>query len=117
MVNPTKSYHEYLIESLKDPEEAAGYLTTAFEEGEPRYFLKALRNVAEAHGGLAKLAKETNLNRESLYRTLSEKGNPRLDSLHSVLKALGLHLVIEAETKAPGKAKKPKRRKVAMASA
>lgn len=117
MVKPTKSYHDYLIESLKDPEEAGGYLTTAFEEGDPKCFLKALRNVAEARGGLAKLAKETNLNRESLYRTLSEKGNPRLDSLHAVLKALGLHLVIEAEIKPPAKAKKAKRRKPVMASA
>ena len=47
-------YHEYLLESLKVPEEAAGYLTAAFEEGEPKYFLKALRNVAEARGGLTK---------------------------------------------------------------
>lgn len=90
----TKSYHEYLLESLKDPEEAAGYLNAAFEEGEPRYFLKALRNVAEACGGMAELARQADLNRETLYRTLSEKGNPRLDSLYFVLKALGLNLRI-----------------------
>lgn len=91
---PAESYRDYLLESLKDPEEAAGYLTAAFEEGDPKYFLKALRNVAEAHGGMAKLAKKADLNRETLYRTLSEKGNPRLDSLYCVLKALNLNLKI-----------------------
>ena len=84
---------------LKTRREAAGYLTAAFEEGDPKYFLKALRNVAEAHGGMAKLAKRANLNRETLYRTLSEEGNPRLDSLYSVLKALGLNLKIGAGRK------------------
>jgi len=101
MIKSTKNYHEYLIDSLKHPEEAAGYLTTAFDEGDPKYFLKALRNVAEANGGMAKLAEKANLNRESLYRALSEKGNPRLESLHAVLKALGFRLAIEAEGKKP----------------
>ncbi len=108
MVKSTKSYQDYLIESLKVPEEAAGYLTTAFEEGDPKYFLKALRNVAEAHGGMGQLAEKANLNRESLYRTLSEKGNPRLDSLYAVLKALGFHLVIQAEANMPKKSRKKK---------
>ncbi len=111
MVKPSKSYKDYLINSLKNPEEAAEYLTTAFEEGDPKYFLKALRNVADAHGGMAKLSEKANLNRESLYRTLSEKGNPRLDSLHAVLKALGFHLVIEA--KEPPVKKSRKRKAVA----
>jgi probable addiction module antidote protein len=69
-------------------------INAAFEEGDSKYFLKALRNVAEAHGGMAELARKADLNRETLYRTLSEKGNPRLDSLCFVLKALGLNLKI-----------------------
>ncbi len=114
MVKPAKSYKDYLIKSLENPEEAAEYLTTAFEEGDPKYFLKALRNVVDADGGMAKLSEKAKLNRESLYRTLSEKGNPRLESLHAVLKALGFNLVIEAK-KPP--VKKLRKRKPATASA
>ena len=48
-------------------------------------FLTALRNVAEAHG-IKKLAEDTQLNRESMYRMLSEQGNPQLSSLTAILK-------------------------------
>lgn len=54
----------------------------------------ALRNVAEAFGGIAQIAKVTKLNRESLYRTLSEGGNPELRSLTAILGAAGLRLAI-----------------------
>jgi DNA-binding phage protein len=49
------SYHDYLIQSLKDPKEAEGYLNAALEDGDPRVFLQALRNVAEARGRWGKL--------------------------------------------------------------
>ena len=74
MANRTKpvDYHQYLIGSLKDPEEAVEYLRAALDESDmPSLFLLALRNVAEAHG-FANLAQEANLNRESRYRMLSE---------------------------------------------
>lgn len=45
-------YHDYLIESLKEPSEAAGYLNAALEDGDIDGFLEALRNVVEAHGGM-----------------------------------------------------------------
>ena len=60
-------------------------------------FLLALRNVAEAQGGVAKLADKANLNRENLYRMLSERGNPELQSLDAILHALGFPLAIELE--------------------
>lgn len=54
-----------------------------------------MRNVAEARlGGISGLAKETDLNREALYRTLSERGNPTLDSLSKILRALGLRVSV-----------------------
>ncbi len=93
--NKKISYHEDLVESLKDPEEAIGYLRAALEESDmPEVFLVALRNVAEARG-ISQLARDTNLNRENLYRMLSKQGNPELGSLYSVLDALGFKLSIE----------------------
>jgi len=99
MARQTKSYQAALIESLKDPEEAAAYLNAALEEqaeDAEELFLLALRNVAEAHG-IAKLATEAELNRETLYRTLSTRGNPRLTTIGALLDALGLRLAIEVK--------------------
>ena len=99
MMARSKSYQEGLIEALKDPREAAEYLNAAIEEGERDLFLLALRNVAEARlGGMAQLAEQAGLNRESLYRMLSEQGNPALSSLDKLLHALGLRLSIEVDT-------------------
>lgn len=91
----TVSYNERLYERLKNPKEAAAYLNAALENEDPRIFLIALKDVAEAHGGMARLAKEAELNRESLYRTLSTRGNPRWDSLISILDAFNLHVTIK----------------------
>lgn len=92
------SYHADLVEALKDPEEAAAYLDAALEEGDPRLFLLALRNVAEAHGGLLKLSQKTKLNRVNLYRMLSRQGNPEINSLAKLLDAMGFRLAIEAKS-------------------
>jgi len=92
-------YKRYLIDSLRDSREACAYLNVALEEYEKDHdtevFLLALRDVAEAHGGLTRLAKKTKLNRQNLYRTLSESGNPRLDTLGVILNGLNLRLSIE----------------------
>lgn len=96
----TASYHDNLVESLKDIEKAEAYLKVAFEEYEedkyPEIFLLALKNVAEAQGGISKLAIKTHLNRQNLYRALSSKGNPTLDTLDAILHGLGFRLSIEA---------------------
>ncbi|MBI4412011.1 MAG: putative addiction module antidote protein [Deltaproteobacteria bacterium] len=96
----TESYRDWLIESLKDPKEAAGYLTACLEDGDPDVFLLALRDVAEAFGGIAKLSKKTRLNRENLYRMLSKRGNPELYSLDKLLHALGFCLSVQVSKKA-----------------
>jgi probable addiction module antidote protein len=57
--------------------------------------MRALRNVAEALGGIGQVAKAANLNRETLYRTLSEGGNPELRSLTAILGAAGLRLSVK----------------------
>jgi probable addiction module antidote protein len=92
-----KSYRKDLIESLKDPDEAIGYLKACLEEKDmPELFLAALRDVAEARGiGMSQLSKDANLNRENLYKMLSKEGNPELGSLYAILDALGLKLSVE----------------------
>ena len=94
----TVSYNERLCERLKDPKEAAAYLNAALEDEDPSVFLVALKDVTEAHGGVSKLAKDSELNREHLYRTLSTRGNPRLDSLVSILDVFQLHISIKPTT-------------------
>jgi len=88
----TKSYDEFLHEQLRDPELAAEYLTAAIEEDTPELFLIALRNVAEAQGGIAALAEATHLNRQTMYRTLSSEGNPTFATLLTILRAVGMNL-------------------------
>lgn len=93
-----KKYQEWLIEKLKDHDEAVAYLNDALEESlkgdeESQYlFLVALRNVAEAQGGITNLAKKAHVGRESLYKTLSKKGNPKWHTLVSLVAALGLNV-------------------------
>lgn len=74
------------MESLDNPDDrAAGLL--------------ALRTVAEAYGGLGKVAAEADISRESLYRALSPKGNPTLKTLLAVLKTVGLRLSVESRNR------------------
>jgi probable addiction module antidote protein len=89
-----RRYEDVLDEDLQDPVEALGYLNACLEDGDPEIFLLALRDVARARGGVAKLAESTELNREHLYRMLSKDGNPELRSLEALLDALGFRLAI-----------------------
>ena len=92
----SKAYQPALIDNLRNVGEAEEYLNAALEEEDPELFLLALRNVAEAQGGVAQLAEKTKLNRESLYKMLSERGNPELRSLDTLLHALGFRLAVTA---------------------
>jgi probable addiction module antidote protein len=84
-------------ELLKDPETAAMYLEEFLRDEDFELFKLALRHVADARlGGMMALSEATHLNRESLYRVLSEKGNPRLDTLATILSALGLRIGVTA---------------------
>lgn len=95
---PSISNEEAIIRHLReDSEFAAEYLKAAIEETEePKVLLLALRRLAEARGGFTKIAKAAGVERESLYRALSARGNPRLSTLVAVIKAVGLKLTIEA---------------------
>jgi len=97
-MKPSKSFDETRRKILQDPKSAAIYLEECLKDGDMNFFTEALKHVAEAQGGVARLSKKTRLNRETLYRTLSKEGNPRLDTLTKVLGALGLRIgVVQAE--------------------
>ena len=96
------SHHEREISELRaDRELAFAYLKAAMESlddpDERAAGLLALRTVAEAHGGLGAVAAEAGISRESLYRSLSPKGNPTLKTLLAVLKTVGMRLSVEPE--------------------
>lgn len=92
------SHDKAIVRELKEnPEFAQEYLKAALEDtDEPKVLLLALRHLAEARGGIGKVAKTAGVERESLYRALSPSGNPRLSTLVAVTKAIGLKLTVEA---------------------
>ena len=92
MASKTSSYREALVESLADSNEAVRYLNAVLRDY-PEGFLKALRNVAQARQ-MSKVAEEAGIQRETLYRALSDDGNPTLETFTSVLASLGLRMTI-----------------------
>lgn len=96
------SHHEREVAELRaDRELAVEYMKAAMESldnpDDRAAGLLALRTVAEAYGGLGVVAAEAGISRETLYRTLSAKGNPTLKTLLAVLKAVGMKLSVEPE--------------------
>ena len=96
----SRPFRETQLEMLQDSELAALYLEEALANRDMELFKLALKNVAKARfGGMTALSKSTNITRESLYRALSAKGNPRLDTLTKVLHALGLRISVTPEVR------------------
>lgn len=79
---------------LKTPKDIAAYLNEVLEEEDPKLLMIALKNVADAKGGIAALAEQTGLNRESLYKTLSGKRNPGIETINAILHAFHLRLSV-----------------------
>ena len=84
------------VEYLDSEEMMVEYLTAAMEDENPDLFLAALADVAKARG-IARLAKDTGLGRESLYKTLSPGAKPRFDTIMKITKALGIPLAVKPE--------------------
>lgn len=85
----TNDYNDRLRERLKDPREAANYLNAVLDEGDPQMFLIALRKIAEAYGGMARVAKHTRIARSNLYKMFSATGRPEFQTLHRLLVIFG----------------------------
>lgn len=79
---------------LKTRKAVAAYLNAALKDGNPAVLRQALRNVAQTKGGMGALAKMAGVSRESLYRTLSARGNPKVDTLIALLRAMNLKLAV-----------------------
>ena len=94
-----RTWHEFLIEELADPEEALGYLQVSLEEylvdGDTLFFLKGLRNVVEAQGGISEIAKQIGITPQVLSKILSSGDPPSLCTLGAIVKAFGGQLSIE----------------------
>lgn len=94
-VPPAVPRRGHLRAELADPAFAAAYLNAAVRESDPGAFLQALRNVVDARGGIAQVAQRTDLNRQAVYRMLSESGNPEFRSLQRLLGATGLDFNVQ----------------------
>lgn len=95
----TNDYAAWLHKQLKDQESARAHLQVALDtyqqDQDKQALLLALRDVAQAQGGIGWLAQQTQLNREHLYYLLSGRGNPRIDTLSRILNAFGFHLRLD----------------------
>lgn len=102
MTRKTGNYDEYHLEWLKDPANAAAFLNAVIEDNDKDAFLLALREVAQAQGGMTAIAEKTHVSRSSLYKTLSKRGNPEFGSISKLLHGMGLRLTIEPDMPAHG---------------
>ncbi len=84
-----------VVEHLETDEDMAAYLDAALEDGDPAIIVAALGDIARARG-MAQIARETGLGRESLYKALSTTGNPEFATVLKVVRALGLQLHAQA---------------------
>ena len=84
-----------IAEQLKEPEDAAEYLSQVLADGDDAELLRALGHIARARG-IAKVAEESGLGRESLYKALSPGAKPRYDTVLKVARAVGVRLSASA---------------------
>lgn len=87
----TKTRPWDVVEHLETEEDMAAYLEAALEQGDPGLVAAALGDIARAKG-MAQIARETGLGRESLYKALSADGNPAFATVLKIVRALGLRL-------------------------
>jgi probable addiction module antidote protein len=96
---PYRAHDAATVESFrKDPRFAAAYLNGVLADGDQEELMVALRYIAEAFGGVPKLAARAQLNATTLYRTLSPRGNPELRSMQALLSAMGMRLAVQPIT-------------------
>ncbi|NTW88243.1 MAG: putative addiction module antidote protein [Desulfobulbaceae bacterium] len=95
-----RDYKQGLIQRLEDSREAEAYLNAALEDGDPKVFFVALRDVAAAQGNMSAFAKKCNLHRASLYKMTSKTGNPSMESIMNLVQCIGLTLKVEIKGRA-----------------
>jgi len=96
MAKSHRTHEEATIEMLRnDPELAAEYLNSVLVDGDEADLMLALRSLSKAFGGVQEVARQAEVNAHTLYRTLSEQGNPELKTLSAILKAMGMRLAVQ----------------------
>ena len=88
------SFDDYMVQSMKDPAQAAAYIEAVIDLEDPAALLVALRHVAKAHG-MAEVARRADVGDKTLFKALSATGHPTLATVHKVLAAVGLRLSVE----------------------
>ena len=96
-----KSYHSYLIESLKDPLEAAAYIDAVIEDGDFEHILLALKNVAEAQQNITNNSKSDKLSLNIPSQLFPNQPPSELMTIAKLLKQLGLKLSVTVQEKQP----------------
>jgi len=96
MANTYRNHEEATVEMFRnDPELAAEYLNSILADGDESDLMLALRTLSKTFGGVQEIARQAEVNAHTLYRTLSEQGNPELKTLAAILKAMGMRLAIQ----------------------
>lgn len=96
MTKPYRSHADATAEMFRqDPAFAADYLDSLLADGDQADLMVALRHMADASGGVCKIAEQAQLNPTTLYRTLSRAGNPELRNLTAILRAMGMRISIQ----------------------
>jgi probable addiction module antidote protein len=90
----TLDYREDLLKRLRDQKFAVAYLNAVLEMNDRKALLLALKDVVDARGGVGDLAEKIHVQRQSIYKILSPKGNPTLESLREILQQLGFRLAV-----------------------
>ena len=90
----------YLKDQFQDEENVKEYINAAleqyFEDHNKELFLASLKEVIKAKGGVTEFSRQVHINRQHIYKMLSDKGNPSFDNIGSLLIALGLKLQVES---------------------
>lgn len=89
----TKTYEIDIAEYLKTPEDIRDFLNEVAETGTESDFIQALGTAARAKG-MTELSEKVGVARESLYKSLSEDGNPRFSTISRLTRALGYRLAV-----------------------
>ncbi len=94
MTKKLRKYTELLDEYLKDEKFAAEFLSQALEEEDFSTFLLSLKDVIRVHGNIKSIAKKCDMSRSTLYNILSEKANPEMKTILTLLHVLGYELKV-----------------------
>ncbi|MFA6015705.1 MAG: addiction module antidote protein [Gallionellaceae bacterium] len=103
MAKTHRTHEEASVEMFRnDPELAAEYLNSVLADGDESDLMLALRDLSKAFGGVQEVARQAEVNANTIYRTLSDQGNPELKTLSSILKAMGMRLAVQPLNHAHG---------------